>query len=295
MSIAEIIAKYAPGALSHKLQEAGFVVYEDSPDGQRLKVEWTEPELDKLLDVITTYVMSDWQFNCVERRLHVMHPYLTDDETEYVALLAFHAMRKEDSGFVNLSPTEWRASIADAILQMVERGDSINIDSIMRFRSKEYLKAVDEVVNEVVDHFLVDREYEEFVAMLRYMLDAQQKSPQVLHVFCTEDRVWISDEKGELIRDPDVSQVAHQVSEGGDVHPEDLAMSILITRAPCEIVIHDMTNAAPWPSFAETVERVFLQRASRCGECTTCQQLKRARELRLFEPELNRPAYPGHE
>jgi hypothetical protein len=110
------------------------------------------------------------------------------------------------------------------------------------------------------------------------MLDAQQPTSQVLHVFCSNEQVWITDEKGDLIRDPQVTEAAVQVSEGGEVNAEDLAMSILITRAPCQIVIHDITVAAPWPSFAETVEKVFLNRAVRCQECSACRQLKEAQE-----------------
>jgi putative sporulation protein YtxC len=273
---------YAHSILAHKLAENGFKVHAPKADAHVLLVEWDSEAKSVLVELLTNFILVDWCYEYIHRRVGVLHDYLTDDEREYIALLTFHALRQADADIAGKTPREWHAFLAASVFELMSQNteivSSVHVDGMVRFRMKDYLSLIDSGIQEVLDQFLADREYEEFVSMLRYMLDAQQPSNQVLHVFCSDDQVWLTDAAGDLIRDPMVTQAAEQASDGSEVNPEDLAMSILITRAPCRIVIHDITVAAPWPSFAETVEKVFLDRAVRCRECSTCRRLEQAND-----------------
>lgn len=262
--------------LSQRLTEVGLELGEAGVSKNRIRLQYADGEFELLERTLLNFIMSDWLYASIDKRLLTLHPYLTDDEREYVALLAFHTLRKEEGPIAGFSTEEWEQRLQEAIHILIEQESPIIIDGLVRFRLRDYLIAVDSVLHELVEQFLTDREYEEFVSMLRYMLDAQPSSSQILHVYCTDDLVWISDEQGNLIRDNDVTNAAYQVTDDDEVNAEDLAMSILITRSPCNIIIHDTAKAAAWPSFPETVERVFLQRASRCGGCATCSKLEEA-------------------
>ncbi len=276
----QLTTEHAHALLTQKLAENGFEVHVPQSDEHVLLIEWDAVGKSGLVELLTNFILVDWCYEYIHHRVGVLHDYLTDDEREYIALLTFHALRKSEEKVAGRTPREWHQFLATAVSELivgdVDAVSAIHIDGMVRFRMREYLTLIDSGINEVLDQFLADREYEEFVSMLRYMLDAQQPSSQVLHVFCSNEQVWITDAQGDLIHDPQVTEAAVQVSEGGEVNAEDLAMSILITRAPCQIVIHDITVAAPWPSFAETVEKVFLGRAVRCHECSTCRQLEEA-------------------
>lgn len=260
--------------LSQKLAEMGLQVHQAGTLGTQIRVECDDEDSEAMERLLLNFVFTDWLYASIDKRLQTLHPYLTDDEREYVGLLVFHALRKEEGPIAGLSVVDWEARVQDAIHVLVQQQNPIIIDGVVRFRLRDYLVAADSVMHEMVEQFLTDREYEEFVSMLRYMLDSQPESSQELHVYCTDDLVWISDAQGKLIKDTDVTNAAYQVTEDDEVNAEDLAMSILITRSPCRIVIHDTAKAAVWPSFSETVERVFLQRASRCGGCASCSNLE---------------------
>lgn len=276
MRIIELETELASSALEQKLTEGGFVVHPSGEGALGSKVE-VVPEADlHFAQLLTHFVFSEWLFEHIDQRMHATHPYLTDDEREYVALLTYHGLRKTEDEIAGMSAEQWQLGVLEAIEKVLDESSPpyINLDGVVRFRLRAYLGAVDTAIHEMVEQFLADREYEEFVSMLRYMLEAQPPSSQVLHVYCGDDRVWLTDETGRLVKDTEVSRAAQQASEEGNVNSEDLAMSILITRSPCSIVIHDLTHAPPWPSFAETLERVFLDRASRCRNCSTCAQLR---------------------
>lgn len=282
--ITELETPFASSALVSKLVEADFRVHREKPlessmdmqpNPERVvTVQWSDDAHDKLVDLLLGYIFSDWLLGWIMRRISELHPYLTDDEAEYVALLTFHGLRESGERIGDLTYDEWTQRVREAVQQVLEHETPLDVVGVMRFRARNCLAAIDEGIHEMVEQFLADREYEEFVSMLRYMLDSQKATDQIYHVFCTDERVWICNSEGELVRDKEVTAAAVHSTEDSEVNPEDLAMSILITRSPCQIVIHDLTVAAPWPSFAETLSRVFLERATRCGGCASCTETR---------------------
>ncbi|WDL96082.1 sporulation protein YtxC [Alicyclobacillus sp. ALC3] len=273
MNKLELQSQIAPAALSRGLVEAGFVDAVAETDSGRVTTWFDLADTLRMAQTIACFLLQDWLFAFIEQRLQTMYGFLDEEEREYIALLTFHALRKERDATKEHVVESVAEMVRSALVDASDRNLPLSIDALVRFRLRTSLLSVEQAVTTMVDQFLSDREYEEFVAMLRYMLDQQPAREQELHVFCADERVWICDAEGTLVRDEEVSTAATAASEGHEVNGEDLAMSILITRSPCKIVIHDITYAAPWPSFSETVERVFLERAQRCRDCTTCSRL----------------------
>ncbi|WP_169725477.1 sporulation protein YtxC [Alicyclobacillus contaminans] len=270
----------SPQALSAfraKMEAAGLAVHPVDSHPLVVSLDVDKDTQPLLVQTLVDFVFNDWCCLYLCQHMAEAYDYLTEDEREYIALLTLHGLRTSDARWDGLTAGEWRHQVTAAVQSQLANGAAetpLNMGGLARFRARGFLRALDLALKDAVEQFLADKEYEEFVAMLRYMLDAQPPTMQVLHVYCTDDRVWITDAAGKLVRDPAVADAAAQVSDGEDVNAEDLAMSILITHAPCAIIIHDLTVAAPWPSFAETVEKVFIARATRCGNCSTCRQLQ---------------------
>lgn len=273
MQLATLETEFSPDRLSRKLKDDGFSARVSRTRSGRVMVVVRLSTIDDLASALTKFILTDWLADFVEGRIAEDHPYLSAEDQEYVRLLTCHAFRTKPVDAFDGRWEKWRSNIQDTIRSILMRTGTVNINGVLRFRARDFLRAVDYTITDVVEHFLADREYEEFVSMLRVMLDAQPLSTQTLHVFCTNERVWICDESGELLQDEEVTAAAKQVSDDDSVDAEDLAMSILIMRSPCAIVLHDLSRGATWPSFAETVERVFLERVSFCGACTTCARL----------------------
>lgn len=274
MQLAMLETEFSPDALSRQLTKDGFSTRLSQIAPGRVIVALTAEAVEPFARAVTEFVFSDWLSDYVHQRLSGDHAYLSMEDQEYVRLLTRHTMRTEPEEVFNGRLGYWQERAAETIRSVVLRGGTVNIRGILRFRLGDFLRAVDHVVTDVVEHFLADREYEEFVSMLRVMLDAQPATTLTLHVYCTDERVWLCDAAGSLIKDQDIADVAMQTSDDGTVDAEDLTMSILIMKSPCSIVIHDLTRLAPWPSFAETVERVFLERVSHCQACSTCDRLR---------------------
>ncbi|MBX6351699.1 MAG: hypothetical protein IRZ10_00075 [Thermoflavifilum sp.] len=293
MRIADLTSEFATDALERKLKGGGFPVQRADSSQIRIQAGWDEGQFAALQAILRLFLGTDWMFQYITRRVLQTAPYLGEREREYVALLALHAWRKGLEDEAESGAAAWLDPVLEAATPLLWREDRVHLDGLMRFRAREQLTRADEAVASMLEQFLADREYEEFVAMLRYMLDSQPESPQTLHVYCTDTKVWICDAAGNLVQDAEIRQAAEVASEGEAVDPEDLAMSILITRAPHVLVIHDTTTMAPWPSFVETLERVFLDRARRCPGCDNCRELRRMQAVQWLARTSNHASKQG--
>ncbi len=277
----EITTQLAFPSLVSRLEGIGWRVSEKDIQEFGNQIQICGENHDELAEILCTFVFEDWIRACLETRLSKGHSYLNEDEREYLALVEIHNIKTESHTYAGHSLPQWRSIILGTFQSMINAMQPVDIEGVLRFRLKGFIDEISNRLEDNVQQFLADKEYEEFVSMLRYILESQTQSNQVMHVYCSKERVWICDAKGELVRDTDVAKAVELASDGEDMNAEDLAMSILITRSPSEIIIHDLFPGAPWPSFPETVEKVFSGRAKKCGGCSTCTRLKQA-SFRLY-------------
>ncbi|MCL6548207.1 MAG: putative sporulation protein YtxC [Alicyclobacillus sp.] len=271
MRIAQVYSDVASERLRRKAAEAGFPVHGEASDSGAVRMDVQERDLLRWAELLADFVFDEWQAEYIARRLQLAHPYLQESEREYLGLLTAHGLRN------TLEPEEvyarWRDRVRRSFADLCRQNRPVHVDGVVRFRLREYVRLIHDAVEESVHHYLADQEFEQFVLMLRLMLEAQTPAEGELHVYCADEKVWICRPGGELVHDPEIIEAACEASEDGEVNPEDLAMSLLITRAPERVVVHDASSAPAWPSFAETVERVFLDRAIRCSGCPACARL----------------------
>lgn len=273
MNTVEVNSGYAFTTLVERMTRVdGYQLSDVDEWCGRLRVTYPRDEAKRVSNILVNLLFHEWLYDYLLRRLAEDVGQLTDDEIEYLVLVHMHALRTENLLLGTKSFEDWVETTELEFSRLLENAQAISLDGFVRFRLRTFIACVMAGLHERIQQFMLDREYEESVAMLRYMLDAQPHSAQELHVFCTEDRVWITDATGGLLRDIEVTEAALAES-GGELDSEDLAMSILITRSPCRIMLHNLFPNAPWPSFSDTVSRVFSERVQPCGGCSTCQQL----------------------
>ncbi|MBX5436002.1 MAG: hypothetical protein IRZ33_02140 [Alicyclobacillaceae bacterium] len=271
----EVRTVFAPDQLRRRLEEAGAQIVDDGGAMHTVRLVAADGDWTAVVETLARFVVHEWSAAYIAHRLAVRHRYLDADEQAHVAALVRKAL--EQVWAETTDTTVWAETAKAVIGQAALRGTRVELDGVARFQMRDFVRQVEAAVEECVGHYLADREFEQFVLMLRLMMEAQPASGGELHLFCADGKAWVCTPSGEPVCDPDVLAAAAEVSEDGEVNCEDLAMSILITKAPAHVVIHDVAGAQPWPSFTETVERVFIGRASRCTGCSACTQLSAAR------------------
>lgn len=276
MRMIRFTTEYAFLALmDHLKQVADVYVTDFSTEVQTVTVSFAEIGAVRVSDSLAEYILSDWlsawMMSQLQQRVHSSYR----DDLEHLMLMTIHEVKSGTLVIGNRSYSEWDSRTKQSIRVLLDTHQTMSIHGFVRFRLRLFAQALLEEVYGRLQQLTLDKEYEESVSMLRFMLDSQPESQQEIHVFSSPDRVWLTDVTGCLLRDGEVTEAALSESDG-DLDSEDLAMSILITRSPCKIVLHDLYPNAAWPSFSETLMRVFAERVRLCNHCSTCRQLEQA-------------------
>jgi len=221
-------------------------------------------------NALADYIINQYEEKLINRIINTNYCYFNALERKEILAKAIKAVKNEDKSFLNtLLKIRRRNVIVRKLLDYFESTDSLILDGFVNFRLKEYIKDLEEVVDKAVDDFLMEREYKEFIRLLRYFVDIQEPKYDAIHVIVGFDNKYILlDEKKREITNECIKEFISEIPEG-DINYDDLLVSTLITFAPRKIVIH-CTGQLKNKELLETVKNVFLGKVFLCNGCETC-------------------------
>ncbi|MGI6647927.1 MAG: sporulation protein YtxC [Bacillota bacterium] len=162
-----------------------------------------------------------------------------------------------------------RNLIRQAVLEYLEANDELVIDGFLRFRLKHYLDQLSQAVDSAIDELMMEREYQEFIRLLRYFVEIQEPRANQVHVVMRPTGIFhIYDSHGHPVEHDYLNGFLLDVVET-DLNYEDLLISALITIAPQQITIH-LAEASQIGESVETIQEVFDGRVIVCPGCEHC-------------------------
>ena len=146
----------------------------------------------------------------------------------------------------------------------------INLKGFITFRLKSYIIGLQDIVERGVEDFLMDKEYNEFIKLLKYFVDIQEAKIDVIHIVLEEDYKYkLYDKYGHLIDNDYLKMIAAEMIDK-DINYEDLLISSLITIAPNKIFIHQISKLQSL-ELIKTISRVFFNKVKVCDSCDWCK------------------------
>jgi putative sporulation protein YtxC len=159
-----------------------------------------------------------------------------------------------------------RNQILFKLLEYLDLHNEVVVEGFLRFRLKEYFRELVETIDRAVEAFMSDREYREFVRLLRYFVELQEPRQEEVHVVVREGGLYrLLDQADQVVENdylegPVVKMVQDEISH------DDLLLSALITLSPRHIVLHLPSGLR----VAETIRSVFAERVEVCPGCSRC-------------------------
>jgi putative sporulation protein YtxC len=215
-------------------------------------------------------IIRQYEEKLIGRIINSNYGYFNSAERKEILNLSLRIIRNEDKNFVNsLFQMRRKNVIIRKLLDYFEGSNSLILDGFVNFRLKDYMKDLEEIVDKAVDDFLMEREYREFIRLLRYFVDIQEPKFDVVHIIVGYDGKYILlDETRREITNECVQEFVNEIS-GGEINYDDLLVSSLITLAPRKLIIH-CTNQFKNKELLETIKNVFSGKISICSGCETC-------------------------
>ena len=160
-------------------------------------------------------------------------------------------------------------NIIEKIKSCLEENLEINIDGFIRFRMKELREDIESIIDKVIESYMIEKEYREFVKLLKYFVEIQESKIEEINIVINECGNYSIIDKNKKDIFNEFMKELIECKLDSDVKMEDIIISGLITNSPQKIVIHGRGNCSN-KEFIDTIESVFENKVSFCNECLLC-------------------------
>ena len=118
-----------------------------------------------------------------------------------------------------------------------------------------------------VNKFLIEREYLEFIDLLRLYINSKDSKEPIIHLIYSKNNTILVDNKKNLISVPDNIFNAKYLSDITFCE-NDYLLNSLLTLLPQKLFIHIIDK--PVDDFINTLQMIFLNRVIICKDCPIC-------------------------
>lgn len=161
-----------------------------------------------------------------------------------------------------------REKLRKQLIQFLKENPVCALDGFARFRMKTYRQALVTCVKDAVNEYLVDKEYKEFIQMLRYFVSVQSPKLERIHVIQEGPKQFkMLQEDGSPICLKEMDHALQEAVEQTFSH-EDYIVSTLLTVAPAYVSLH---ARYPEENVIRTLMQVFEGRIVVCEGCVQCE------------------------
>lgn len=158
--------------------------------------------------------------------------------------------------------------IIEKIKKLLKESREINIEGFITFRMKELNRDFSYILNRVVEGYMVEREYDEFIKLLKYFVEMQEPKINEINIFIDEMGEYrYKDSKNKNIEKMLFTEICDFARD--DPNGDDMLISVLIANSPKKIIIHSVENAIN-EEIIDTIKKVFSERVEFCNSCKAC-------------------------
>ncbi|WP_409344880.1 sporulation protein YtxC [Paenibacillus sp. MBLB4367] len=228
---------------------------------------------DKIGSAIAAYIVQEEEQELL--RSIIMADFAYEDEEEIAKIMQYCGgmIGAEDDPELTTDHSRQRREqlIAHEISGFLKESGKINVHGLLQFRLQSYLEELREIVEYAVDEYLMDKQYQEFISLLKYFVFIQDtKIPEAHLMHKGGNEFVILNEQMVPITADDIDETLSVEWLDSDFNFEDLIVSTLITVAPQHIYIHTREPDVP---VIRTIVQIFEDRAKLCNYCRVCKPL----------------------
>ncbi|MDQ0170804.1 putative sporulation protein YtxC [Paenibacillus tundrae] len=166
-----------------------------------------------------------------------------------------------------------RSTLASGLKRDLEDVHFFHLDGIVNFRMKQYKQELHELVEYALDEFWMDRQYEEFMGLLKYFVFFQEAKVPLIHlVHKGKHEFQVYDAALKLLPvQKDEQVVVEMPGLELEMDIEDMIVSTLISISPEKVMLHTSTVDMP---IITTIRQIFEDKVQLCHHCPECEVLR---------------------
>ncbi|MHB8928639.1 MAG: putative sporulation protein YtxC [Bacillota bacterium] len=224
-------------------------------------------------NALSDVIINEWERNLIRKMIRADYYYFSQQEQDAIYDYTRRGLTGEIGGkdAEVLYKINRKGRVLEKLLEYLRGNSELVIEGFITFRLRDYMADLEDAVDQAVDDFLLEREYHEFIRLLKYFVDAQEPKLDLVHVFLSPDGTFkLVDSQQNVINNEYLEGFVAEMIES-EVNYEDLLVSALITIAPKTLTVHTR-KAKDTDETLETIRNVFGDRAKFCYGCRMCEE-----------------------
>lgn len=164
------------------------------------------------------------------------------------------------------------------IEKYIEENKSVVLDGIINFRIKEYIKILDNIVDMSVNQYIIEKEYNEFINLLKVYINTTPTEVNQIHLIYMNGESILLDEDKNIVS---LSENILNAKYLSDItfSSNDFALNTLLSMLPKKLEIHMIDEE---DEFINTLKLIFENRACVCKDCNICRIYKMINSAKIL-------------
>jgi len=256
--------------LNIDIDKIGDITFLDCQlDGQ--KEESFEVIKAYIANCLAEIIVDEWEHRIIKKLVRNNYYYYTEEEKQLILQKAREILNPVTQDSYHRQQRKEKVMLK--VLDYLELHKELILEGFINFRLKDYQQELENIVNSAVDEFLLEKEYQEFIRLLRYFVDIQEpRIDKVKIIFKHNGKFNLLNKEDRPVQHESLDGLLLDLQEN-DINYDDLLISALITLAPRELELHEEKGLTAGDT-AKTIENVFGQRVYHCTGCQLCRPSK---------------------
>lgn len=220
--------------------------------------------LDQISSILSYLVIDEFEENILKRIIFKNFFYFNELEKQKILENCFSISADDFSDIFNKKFN----CLKEYFYNYLNNHKSIVLCGFINFRLTKYYEILEEIVDEAVNIFIVEKEYLEFISLLRLYVNSQKSEVNVIHIVYTDKNAILLDENKNIINiSDDISKVKYLSDISFSTN--DYILNTLLNLLPKEIYVHIPQNCID--EFINTLSLIFENRLKICNDCNICR------------------------
>ena len=223
--------------------------------------------LRKLSNVLSFLVVDELEESLLNKLILQNYFYFDSPERKKILNLCFDINAND---FSYIFDKKFK-NIFNSIYKYLCENKSLILEGFINFRLYDYIKILDNIVTESVNQYVVEKEYNEFISLLKLYINSQSSNCNLVHLIYLKNESFLLDENKEIIN---ISKDIFNTKYLSDISfsSNDFTLNSLLTLLPKKIYIHVIDCSID--EFIITLQSIFENRVNVCKDCNICNLYK---------------------
>lgn len=221
--------------------------------------------------ILATFIIDLFEEKIIQNLIKSEYFYFDTNEQKQIANITFEDLYNNEESVYSFDKRY--NLIYNSCLEYLLSNNSLVLKGFITFRLKNYLETILEQVDKSVNKFIVQKEYTEFISLLRMYVNSEESNCSLIHLIYRNYKPILLDENKNLIKiDDSISNLKYLSDISFSTN--DFALNTLLNIIPKKIYIHLIDSNKD--EFINTIKLIFENRAIFCTDCSICKIYKKS-------------------